>query len=89
MSLFSLLVRAFQAAVRAEVDRAMADRRAALRRDPDIAELDRLRASLGALNLVVVDREGTALHLHGQPSADILPFPIANDRHDSTPPSAA
>ena len=74
-----MLVLAFRAAVRSEVEKALSDRRAALRQTAvDDAELNRIRTFLHSQGLTV--RE----------SATVIPFP-ANDTHQSSPlpPSVA
>lgn len=79
MNPFRMLVMAFRAAVRSEVDRAMADRRAALSQMPvDDAEIARVRTFLRSQGVSV--RE----------PATVIPFP-ANDTHQSSPlpPSVA
>lgn len=59
---------AVRAAVRSEVERALADRSAALSRDPDDAETRRLKAFLGKSGLTV------------RGPATVIPMP-ANDRN--------
>lgn len=83
---FDILVRAFRAAVRAEVDRAMADRRAA-RRQAESLELADLKRLFRGAGLTVVDvmPAGRCERL----GADIIPFPAANTNHSEPPPSAA
>lgn len=83
MNPFRMLVlairHAVRAAVRSEVEKALADRRAALRQTAvDDAELNRIRTFLHSQGLTV--RE----------PATVIPFP-ANDLHQTTPtpPSAA
>jgi len=70
---FALLVRAFRAAVRTEVERSLADRRRALTlvppTDEDIASIGEALAAAG----------------YRPRSATILPFP-ANDPHSDTSP---
>lgn len=73
MNPFRMLVMAFRAAVRSEVERAMADRRAALSRDPDDAETRRLEAFLGKSGLTV------------RGPATVIPLP-ANDLTQTSPP---
>lgn len=75
---FRMMVMAFRAAVRTEVERAMDDRRRALTREPDPIELARLRDHLAAHGVRTVMA----------PTAAILPFP-ANDLHDRPSPPAA
>lgn len=79
MNPFRMLVLAFRAAVRSEVERAMADRRAALSATPvDDAEIARIRTFLGSAGVTL--RE----------PATVIPFP-ANDLHQTSPlpPSVA
>ena len=78
MNLFRMLVMAFRAAVRSEVERAMADRRAALNHNPMTqAEAEKLSAFLRSKGVTVR-------------GADIIPFP-ANDTQNTSPlpPSVA
>lgn len=82
--MIGLLVRAFRAAVRTEVERALADRRAALRQ-PDTDELSDLRRLFRGAGLTVVD----VVTVSDLPSADVIPFPTANTNHPEPPPSAA
>lgn len=80
MNPFRLLVLAFRAAVRTEVDRAMADRRRAL------------SVGIEPISPEEAARIARYLSSHGvemRGPAEILPFPIANDRHEPSPPSAA
>lgn len=86
MNPFGILVRAFRAAVRSEVERAMADRRAALRQaeSPEIADLKRLFRGAG-LTVVDIMPAGRC----ERPGADVIPFPAANTNHSEPPPSAA
>lgn len=88
MSPFRFIVLAFRAAVRTEVDRAMADRRRALQAQPDDDELRALLKSMSrhGLTVLAVDDDRRAEHL---PIAEILPFPVANDRHVDPPSPAA
>lgn len=74
---FFWMVRAFRAAVRTEVDRAMADRRAALARQRlTDAELVMLGRALGSFRM-------------GERPAEVIPFPVpANDHSDTSPPAA-
>lgn len=74
---FFWIVRAFRAAIRTEVDRAMADRRAALRTRPvEDTELIAIGVALGQCGL-------NLRH------AEVVPFPVpANDHSDTSPPAA-
>lgn len=74
MNPFRWIVLAFRAAVRSEVERAMADRRAALSRDPDDAETRRLKAFLGKSGLTV------------RRPATVIPMPANDLTHTSPPP---
>lgn len=71
---FGLLVRAFRAAVRTEVERSLADRRRALSLlPPTDDEMASIRDAIAAAGF----RPRTAT---------ILPFPAANDLHTDTSP---
>lgn len=99
---FFWIVRAFRAAVRTEVDRAMADRRAALSprssavvgvagSDERQALFD-LRAAI-SLNLpeseIAQYRARVAAHGLAGTGATLVPFPVpANDHSDTSPPAA-
>ena len=87
MNPFRFVVLAFRAAVRTEVDRAMADRRRALQAAPNDDELRMLLKSLSrnGLTVIAVDDDRRAEHL---PGAEILPFP-ANQNHAEPPSPAA
>ena len=82
MSPYLFIVRwlrtAVRAAVRAEVEQCMADRRAALRRQPDDAEMAAIRTHLAQAGVTIRQPRTSA----------VLPFPAANDHH-TPPPSAA
>ena len=83
MNPFGLLVRAFRAAVRTEVERALADRRRALGQ-VDTQEMADLRRLFRGAGLTVIDIVPAT-----RPTAEILPFPAANANHSEPPPSAA
>lgn len=78
---FRWLVLAFRAAIRAEVEAYIRDRRAALTRDPSDDELVAIRETLKA--------QGFRVTPAIKASAEILPFPSVQPNHSEPPPSAA
>ena len=95
MNPFGMLVRAFRAAVRSEVERALADRRRAvapIRRSISDESVEKIAIWLSERGLepCVLSGDNADVGAAAQTArGNVIPFPAANANHSEPPPTAA